>query len=112
MGRDTLWDLATYDQALKVYTPERMPLRSAMITGKQGVALMLIGERLGSLTAARTAVHHISLALAAVREANDTASAAYFETVRGRAVALLNQLTRREPGPPTDACGQPPALLE
>ena len=86
--------VAAYDQALKVYTPERMPLRSAMITGKQGEALMLIAERLGNLTAARMAVHQISLALAAMREANDMASAAYLETVRGRAVALLNRLTR------------------
>jgi tetratricopeptide (TPR) repeat protein len=82
--------VAAYDKAR-----EHLPQRSAMITGKQGVALMLLAERLGDLNTARIAVHQISIALATLREAYDMASAAYFETVLGKAVALLNQLTRR-----------------
>jgi exonuclease VII small subunit len=67
--------VAAYDQARKVYY-EHLPQRLAMITGKQGVALMLLAERLGDLNTARIAVHQISLAFAAMREANDMA--AYF----------------------------------
>jgi hypothetical protein len=37
-----------------------LPQRSVMITRKQGIALILIAERLGNLTAARMAVHYIS----------------------------------------------------
>ncbi len=87
--------VAAYDEALKVYTPELMPLLSARITGKQGDALTLLAERLGDSTRAQTAVHQISLAVAILREANDMEAAAYFEIVLGKAVALLNQLTRR-----------------
>jgi tetratricopeptide (TPR) repeat protein len=86
--------VAAYDKARKVYH-EHLPQRSAMITGKQGVALMLLAERLGDLNTARIAVYQISFALTAMRGPNNVASAAYFETVRARAVALLNQLTRR-----------------
>jgi tetratricopeptide (TPR) repeat protein len=85
--------VATYREALEEYTGERAPLRWAIITGKQGEALMLLAERLGDLTTARIAVHQISLAFATVREAYDMPSAAYFETVLGKAVALLNRLT-------------------
>jgi tetratricopeptide (TPR) repeat protein len=81
--------VAAYDQALKVYTPERVPLRSAIITGKQGVALMLLAERLRDSTRAKTAVHQISLAVATLRAAYDMASTAHFEALLGRAVALL-----------------------
>jgi tetratricopeptide (TPR) repeat protein len=49
--------VAAYDEARKVYHKYK-PQLSAMITGKQGVALMLIAERLGNLTA--VAVHYIS----------------------------------------------------
>jgi tetratricopeptide (TPR) repeat protein len=87
--------VAAYDEALKVYTPELMPLLSARITGKQGDALTLLAERLGDSSSAQTAVHQISLAVAILREANDMEAAAYFEIVLGKAVALLNQLTRR-----------------
>jgi tetratricopeptide (TPR) repeat protein len=55
--------VSAYDEARKVYD-EYLPQRSAIIIGKQGVARMLIAERLGNLTAYLTAprmeVHYIS----------------------------------------------------
>jgi hypothetical protein len=48
--------IAAYRAALEEYTRDRVPLDWARSTGSQGVALMLIAERLDDATRARTAV--------------------------------------------------------
>jgi hypothetical protein len=46
--------VAAYDEALKERTRERVPLQWAMSTGSQGVAVMLLAERIGDVTIARS----------------------------------------------------------
>jgi hypothetical protein len=88
--------IVAYREALEEYAGERAPLlRWAKITGKQGQVFMLLAERLRDPNTAQVAVHQISLAFATTREAYDIASAEYFETLLGKAVALLNQLSDR-----------------
>jgi hypothetical protein len=50
------------------YTCERVPLAWAMSTGNQGVVLMLIAERLGDVTKARSAIQQIEMAFATMRD--------------------------------------------
>jgi hypothetical protein len=76
--------IIAYREALEEYTGERASLlRWAMITGKQGQALILLAERTGDSNRALTAVHQTTLAVATMREAYDIAAAAYFETLLG-----------------------------
>ena len=60
--------VAVYRAALAERTRDRAPLDWAMSTGNQGVALMVLAERLGDLSKARAAVEQIEAALATTRE--------------------------------------------
>jgi hypothetical protein len=73
-------------------TCERAPLPWPMSTGNQGVALMLIAERLGDSSKARAAVEQIEVALATMREGGHAAFAASYEAQLPRARGLLDRL--------------------
>jgi hypothetical protein len=66
-----------------------------MSTGNQGVALMLIAERLGDLTIARSAVQQIEVAFVTMRDGGNAPAAAYYEEQLPRARALFDRLTSR-----------------
>src|SRR5271169_1192808 len=90
---DALWRLgeresgtARLEEAVAVYraapeerTRERVPLDWAMSTGNQGAALMLLAERLGAVTKARSAVQQIEVAFATTRDGGNAPAAAYYE---------------------------------
>ena len=71
---------------------DRAPLQWATSTGNQGVALMVIAERIGNSSKARAAVEQIEAALATMREGGHAPFAAYYEAQLPRARALLDRL--------------------
>ena len=75
-------------------TRERVPLDWAISTGNQGVALILLAERLGDVPTARSAVQQIEIALATMRDGNAPA-AAYYEAQLPKARSLFDRLTSR-----------------
>jgi hypothetical protein len=48
--------IAAHRAALEEYTRDRAPLQWAMSTGNQGIAFMLIADRLGDATKAQSAI--------------------------------------------------------
>jgi hypothetical protein len=87
--------VAAYNEALKEWTRERVPLDWAMSTGNQGVVLMLIAERIGDVTKARSAVPQIEVAFVTMRDGGNAPAAAYYEGQLPKARSLLNRLSRR-----------------
>jgi hypothetical protein len=87
--------IATYRAALEEQTRDRVPLDWAMSTGKQGVALMLLAERLGDATQAQLAVQQIKVALVTLRHGGNHAVATYLEARLPEAHALFDRLTNR-----------------
>jgi hypothetical protein len=71
--------VAAYRAALEEYTRDRVPLDWAMSTGNQGVALVLLAERLGDATKARSAVQQIEVAFETMRNGGNAPAAAYYE---------------------------------
>jgi hypothetical protein len=71
-----------------------VPLDWAMSTVNQGVALLLLAERLGDATMVQTAVQQIEVALVTMRDGNAPA-AAYYEAQLPKARILLDRLTSR-----------------
>ncbi len=84
--------VAAYRAALTEWTRDRVPLEWATSTGNQGVALMVLAERLGDSSKARAAVEQIEVALATMREGGHAPFAAYYEAQLPRARALLDRL--------------------
>ena len=84
--------MTVYRAALAEWTHDRVPLNWATSMGNQGVALMVIAERLGDLSKARAAVEQIEIALATMREGGHAPLAAYFEAQLPHARALLDRL--------------------
>ena len=84
--------MTAYRAALEEWTRDRAPLDWAMSMGNQGVALMVIAERLGDASKARAAVEQIEIALATMREGGHAPFAAYFEAQLPHARALLDRL--------------------
>ena len=87
--------VTAYRAALEEMTHERVPLQWAMSTGNQGIALMLIAERLGDVTKARSAVQQIEVAFTTTRDGGNASAAAYYEARLPRARSLLDLLTSR-----------------
>jgi hypothetical protein len=56
---------------------------------------MLIAERLGDATGARTAVQQIEAAFVTMRDGGNAPAAAYYEAQLPKARALLDRLTSR-----------------
>jgi hypothetical protein len=79
--------------ALTENTRERVPLQWAMSTGNQGVALMLLAERLGDVTKAQSGVQQIEVAFATTRDGGNAPAAAYYEGQLPKARFLLDRLT-------------------
>jgi hypothetical protein len=77
--------------ALEERTRDRVLLDWAMSTGNQGVALMVLAERLGDLSEARAAVEQIEVALATMQEGRHAPLAVYYEAQLPRARALLDR---------------------
>jgi hypothetical protein len=67
--------VAAHRAALNERTRDRVPLDWAMSTGNQGVALMVLAERLFDSTKARAAFEQIEVALATMREGEHAAYA-------------------------------------
>jgi hypothetical protein len=76
-------------------TRDRVPLDWAMSTGNQGVALMLLAERLGDATRAGSAVQQIEVAFMTMRDGGNAPAAASYEAQLPKARALLDRLTSR-----------------
>ena len=95
--------MAVYRAALAERTRDRRRSDWAMSTGNQGVALMVLAERLGDLSKARAAVEQIEAALATTREGGHAPLAAHYEAQLPRARALLDRLAGGSPG-----AGAPP----
>ena len=55
-----------------------MPLEWALCTADQGVAFMLVADRLGDATKAQAAIRQIESAIAVMREGGNTGAAAYY----------------------------------
>ena len=72
-----------------------MPLDWAMSTGNQGVALMLLAERLGDATRAQSAVQQIEVAFVIMHDGGNAPAAAYYEEQLPKARALFDRLTSR-----------------
>jgi hypothetical protein len=87
--------VAAYRAALEERSRDRVPLQWAMSTGNQGVALMLLAERLGDATSARSAVQQIEVAFVAMRDGANAPAAAYYEAQLPKARALFDRLTSR-----------------
>ena len=85
--------VTAYRAALEERTRERVPLDWAVCTGNQGVAPMLLAERIGDVTKARSAVQQIEVAFATTRDGGNAPAAAYYEGQLPRASFLLNRLT-------------------
>ena len=67
-----------------------------MSTGNQGVAFMLIADRLGDATKAQSAIQVIEVAFVAIRDGgNAAAAAACYGAQLLKARALLDRLTSR-----------------
>jgi hypothetical protein len=86
--------VAAYGAALEERTRDRVPLRWAISMGDQGVAFMLLAERLGDATRAAAAVQQIEAAIVILRDAGDS-DAADFKAQLTKAQALFNRLSRR-----------------
>jgi len=87
--------VAAYDEALKEYTREWMPLDWAMSTGNQGIALMLLAERIGDVTKTRSVVQQIEIAVVTMRDGGNASAAAYYEAQLPTSRSLFNRLSRR-----------------
>ena len=87
--------VTAYRAALEEGTRERVPLDWAMSMGNQGVALMLIAERLGEVPTARLAVQQIEVGFATMRDGGNDPAAAYYEAQLSKARSLLDRLTSR-----------------
>ena len=87
--------VAAYRAALEERTRDRVPLDWAMCAGDQGIALMLLGERLGDATRARSAVQQIEVAFVTMRDGGNAPAAAYYEAQLPKARVLLDRLTSR-----------------
>src|SRR4051812_35363357 len=87
--------VAAYQAALQEQTRERLPLDWAVSTGNQGVALVLLAERLSNATRARSAVQQIEMAFVTMRDGGNASAAAYYEAQLVRARALLDKLIIR-----------------
>jgi uncharacterized protein (DUF2267 family) len=72
-----------------------VPLDSAESTGNQGIALMVLAERLGDATRARSAVQQIEVAFATMRDGESAPAAAYFKAQLPKARFLLDRLSSR-----------------
>lgn len=75
------------------YRIESRAVDWALSMGNQGVALMLLGDRLGDVTKARSAFQQIEVAFATMRDGQDAPAAAYYEAERSKARSLLDRLT-------------------
>jgi hypothetical protein len=81
--------------ALEERRRDRVLLDWAMSTGNQGIALLLLAERLGDSTRAQSAVENIEVALVTMRDGGNAPSAAYYEAQLPKARALFNRLISR-----------------
>jgi hypothetical protein len=66
-----------------------------MSTGNQGVARMLIAERLGDATMAKAAIQQIEVALVTMRYGGNAPAAAYYEAQLPTAQALFDRPSSR-----------------
>jgi hypothetical protein len=66
-----------------------------MSTGNQGVALMLLAERLGNPDMAKTALRQIDVAFTAMGDGGHAPFAAYYEAQLPKARALVDRLSQR-----------------
>ena len=98
--------VATYREALKEDTRERVPLQWAMDTGNQGVALMLLAERSGDAKLAKLGVQQIEAAFTISGDGGDAPSAAFFESQLPKARALAEKLAKHL-GPTSKARAKP-----
>ena len=87
--------VAAYRAALDEQTRDRVPLDWAISTGNQGFVLMLLAERLGDATKARSAVQQIEAAFVTMRDGGNAPAAAYYEAQLPKAQVLLDRLTSR-----------------
>src|ERR1700730_1862557 len=74
-------------------TPDRVQVDWATSTGDEGVALMLIADRLSDLTKAEKAVQQIGVAFVVMRDSGNTPAAAYYGEQLLKARALFGRLT-------------------
>jgi hypothetical protein len=87
--------VAAYRASLEEWTRDRVPLDWAMSTGNQGVALMVLAERLGDATRAQSAVQQIETAFVTMQDGGNAPAAAYYEAELPKAQALFDRLTSR-----------------
>jgi len=66
-----------------------------MITGNQGVTLMLLAERLGDVVRARSAVQQIEVGFVTMKDGGNAPAAEYYEAQLPKARVLLDKLTSR-----------------
>jgi hypothetical protein len=72
-----------------------VPLDWATSTGDEGVALMLLAERLGDEPKARMAVQQIEVAFETMRDGGNAPAATYYKTQLTKAQMLFDRLTSR-----------------
>jgi hypothetical protein len=87
--------VAAYRTALEERTRERVPLEWAASTGNQGIALMLLAERLGDAARAQSAVQQIEAAVVIMRDGGNPLNAAYYQAQLLKAKALFKRLIGR-----------------
>jgi hypothetical protein len=87
--------IAAFQAALEERRRDRVPLDWAMSTGNQGVALMVLAERLDDPTRARTAVEQSEVAFVTMRDGGNAPVAAFYKAQLPKAQALLDRLTKR-----------------
>jgi hypothetical protein len=84
-----------YGASLEELTHDRVPLDWARSTGKQGIALILLAERLGDATRAESAIRQIEVAFVTLRDGGNARAAADYEEQLPKARALLDRLISR-----------------
>jgi hypothetical protein len=89
------WTRSPYQAALEEQKRDRLPVDWAITTGNQGIALMLLAQRLGDANRARLAVQQIEIASVTMRDHGNAALAADYNRQALKAQAVLRQLSMR-----------------
>ena len=84
--------LAPYILTALIETPQRLVYLSS---GMQGIALMLLAQRLGDANRARLAVQQIEVASVTMRDHGNAALASDYNRQAFKAQAVLRQLSMR-----------------